>query len=238
MQRMLAIMMSIGLGTQASAQGLTERFLSRNDEPVSSYLAVRRLEARNQRFKVDGWLEACVELSAGSQLTWRITREGGSGYIRSKVLRKALEGERKALAQGDPARAVLSTENYTISAGPPAGATGVAQLELVPKRNDVLLIRGRALVSDPEADLLEVTGQLAKSPSFWTRNVAVVRRYLRIGGVRVPVETTSTADVRIAGTSHFRMTARYISINGQPLGTGDEATAECDGRNLAVVTAR
>lgn len=228
MKRILTVMMSIGLVTQVSAQEVAERFLARNDEPVASYLALRRLEARNQRFKVEGWLEACVELSSGSRLTWRVTREGGSGYIRSKVLRKALEAERSALAQGQPARAALSAGNYTISEGPPVGTIGVARLQLVPKRNDVLLIRGSVLVSDPEADLLEVEGQLAKSPSFWTRNVAVVRSYLRKGGVRVPVETTSTADVRIAGKSHFRMTSRYLSINGQVLGAEDaEGAAEC-----------
>lgn len=226
MKRILTIMMSIGLVAQASAQGVVERFLNRDDEPVTSYLAMRRLEARNQRFKVEGWLEACVELH-GSRLTWRVTREGGSGYIRSKVLRKALEAERDALALGHPARAALSPENYTISEGP-SGTLGMARLDLTPKRNDVLLIRGHVLVSDPEADLLEVAGQLSKSPSFWTRKVAVVRRYQRKGGIRVAVETTSTADVRIAGQSQFLMTSRYISINGQTFSGNDaEAPTEC-----------
>jgi len=226
MKRILTIVMSIGLVAQASAQSVADRFLNRDDEPVSSYLAMRRLEARNQRFKVDGWLEACVELSHGSLLTWRVTREGGSGYIRSKVLRKALEAERDALAQVPPARAALSPENYTISEAH-SDAPGVARLDLIPKRNDVLLIRGNVLVSDPEADLLELAGQLSKSPSFWTRNVAVVRRYLRKGGIRVAVETTSTADVRIAGKSHFQMTSRYISINGRTLSDDAEGPTEC-----------
>jgi hypothetical protein len=47
--------------------------------------------------------------------------------------------------------------------------------------------------------------------------VDIVRRYERVGGVRVPVEMSSTADVRIAGASSFVMTYDYTMINGQPI---------------------
>ena len=41
------------------------------------------------------------------------TAEGGSGYIRSKVLRAVLEGEREVIAQGETARSSLAPANYT-----------------------------------------------------------------------------------------------------------------------------
>ena len=47
----------------------------------------------------------------------------------------------------------------------------------------------------------------------------IVRRYERIGGVRVPVSIESVAHVLIAGRSTFKMTYEYETINGQHVGT-------------------
>lgn len=205
---------------------LVGRFLTRDDQPLRSYVALRRLEARNQRFKVEGWIEACVE-QANTAFTYRIHREGGSGYIRNKVLRKALDGERDLIANGDPARSGLSAANYEFSWEPTGDRIGEAALILKPRRKDALLIDGRAYVTDPEADLLRVEGRLTKTPSFWTRTVDITRRYEWRGGVRVPVETTSTADVRLAGRSTFRMSADYVSVNGLPVSGAESARIAC-----------
>jgi hypothetical protein len=73
--------------------------------------------------------------------------------------------------------------------------------------------------------MVRVEGRLSENPSWWTRRVDVVRRYERIGGVRVPVEMTSTADVRIAGMSTFAMRYDYTAINGRRVST--PASAAC-----------
>jgi hypothetical protein len=64
---------------------------------------------------------------------------------------------------------------------------------------------------------------LVKRPSFWTRRVQIVRDYGRIGGVRVPLATGSTADILFAGQSTFSMTYEYESINGVPVEAGTPA---------------
>jgi hypothetical protein len=45
-----------------------------------------------------------------------------------------------------------------------------------------------------------------------------VRRYERLGGVRVPVSIESVAHVLIAGRSTFKMTYEYETVNGQRVG--------------------
>ncbi len=215
MRQLLMTFLVMALGTPAAAQDLIQRFLLREDQPVTQYSAFRRLEARNERFNAEGWLEACVVLEAQRQWSFRVIREGGNGYIRKNVLRKALESEREAIARGEPARAALSLDNYVIAAeAPDAGRLGEAALLLVPRRQDVLLVSGRVVVTDPEADLLRIEGRLSKAPSFWTRSVEVVRRYARRAGVRVPIDMVSTAEVRVAGRSQFHVSYDYLSING------------------------
>jgi hypothetical protein len=79
----------------------------------------------------------------------------------------------------------------------------------------MFLVDGLVTVT-ADADIIRVEGRLAKSPSFWTRRVDVVRHYGRVEGVRVPLGMESTAEVRVVGTSMFRMTSTYLEVNGVP----------------------
>jgi hypothetical protein len=62
---------------------------------------------------------------------------------------------------------------------------------------------------------VRLQGQLAKSPSFWIKNVGIVRTYDRIAGVVVPIALTSTAQVRMLGAATLRMTYIYSEIDGR-----------------------
>src|SRR5262245_58101885 len=101
--RWIACLLAAASMHVSPGEELTMRFLNREDAPLIEYVAWRRLEARNERFKVEGWLETCVSLSATRGFAFAIQREGGSSYIRNKVLRKALDGERDLIANGDAA---------------------------------------------------------------------------------------------------------------------------------------
>lgn len=249
MTRLLALGIALSLTSTVAAQdpispdgSLLERFLSRQAEPVVQYRATRRLEAENKRFNVKGWMEVTTELSPERGFTWTVIDEGGSGYIRNKVLRKTLEGEAQALRNNDPSKAALSETNYTFALTAPAKSPatrapsddegedptptiegtnghGHARLFITPKRKDMMLVNGAVVVAAADADLVQVEGRLSKTPSWWTRSVDIVRRYARVGGIRVPILTESTANVRIAGRSAFKMTYTYHMINGRDVAT-------------------
>lgn len=190
-----------------------QRFLSRADEHVTRYRALRRLEAHNKRFKKHGWLEAWTELTADGRFTFEIVRTGGSEYIINKVLRPLLENEEKLFASGDAGRSAVTLENYELEGAEAAGHDLVKVL-VKPRREEVSLIDGAMFVTKQEADLVRVEGRLAKNPSFWTKRVDVVRRYDRVRGMRVPVRLDSVAQVRFAGTSTLSVTYEYAMING------------------------
>jgi hypothetical protein len=193
-----------------------QRFLSRPPEHLTSYRALRTLRASNKRFKKEGWLTAWTELDPQGGFRYEIVSEGGSDYIRRKVLHKMLDGERDAIASGQPGRVALSLANYRFSVMSDDGQ--VAKLQIVPLRADTLLVNGTVTIEAGTGDLLSVEGRLAKNPSFWTNRVEVSRRYGRVAGVRVPLKVDSTASVKFAGTSEFSMTYEYASINGSAVG--------------------
>jgi hypothetical protein len=200
----------------ADVQPALDRFLSRPDEPITQYRARRVLEGHNARFKMHGAIEAVTELSPEGRFSYTIVNETGSDYIRDKVLRPILETEAKVLASGDPSRSALTTDNYDIGGGELA-EPGIVKLFARPRRKEVSLIDGAVFITSAESDLVRVEGRMAKNPSFWTSRVDLVRRYDRIGGVRVPVRLDSTAQIKLAGESTLSMTYDYEMINGNEL---------------------
>ena len=88
-----------------AAEHSIQQFLAQ-DDTVRPYRATRHLEAANGSRKA--WLEATTEYSPVAGFRYEITGEGGSGYIRSKVLRAVLEGEQDVIANGETARSSLA----------------------------------------------------------------------------------------------------------------------------------
>src|SRR6185295_16867336 len=146
-----------------------------------------------------------------------IVSEDGSDYIRSKVFRATLETERKMWAAGTPDQSLLTPANYEFEERG-AEPDGLHSLAVTPRRKDVLLVDGTIFLNPDDGELVRMEGRLSKSPSFWTRRVAIIRWYRRIVGFRMPTALESVANVRIAGVSTFRMSYEYESINGQRVG--------------------
>jgi hypothetical protein len=203
--------------TQSPAHSsLIQRFLARNDPPPKQYRALRRLDAESTKLGAKAWMDAWSDMDANG-FRYKIAAEGGSGFIRSHVLKSWLEAEEKSWGAKNPQRSEVTLDNYVIEDGAtPAGE--LARFDVKPRRKDVLLITGSVFVNPADSDLVRVEGRLSKTPSFMTRRVDVVRTYGRIAGVRVPVVIESVAQVLIAGRSTFRMTYEYESINGEHVG--------------------
>jgi hypothetical protein len=189
------------------------QFLAR-DGTQPPYRAVRRLEAENG--SRNGWIEAITEYSPEAGFRYEITAEGGSGYIRAKVLKAVLEGEREVIAQGETARSSLTPSNYSFH---PNGidADGLANVLLSPRRKERVLVSGMMALNASDGALVRLQGRLAKSPSFWVKNVDIVRTYGRVDGKVVPVALETKAQVRFLGDATLRMTYVYSEIDGRRL---------------------
>lgn len=222
----MLVALIVGLSTAslgarpAPAVNALQRFLARGESPTVAYRALRHLEASNPHFGVTGWMDVWTEFDEARGLRFEVVREGGSGYIRSRVLLKALEGEQKMWLDREPQRAALTEANYSFEDGA-LGPEGLHSVGIRPRRKDVLLVDGAIFLEPDDGELRRIEGRLSKAPSFWTRHVEIVRRYEKIAGVRVPVSIESVASVLVAGRSTFRMTYQYETINGQHVGNPD-----------------
>ena len=221
------MMSAVAAGALAGARQdpptIIQRLVSRHADPPQQYRALRRLEAQSDKLGGSAWMEAWTEVDPAAGFRYQIVGEGGSGFVRGRVLRPWLDSEKKMWDAGDPERASFTHENYAFV---DHGRTpdGLACLGVTSRRKDMLLVDGSIYVKADDGELVRIEGRLSKSPSFWTRKVDVVRHYQRINGVRVPTSIESVAQVLIAGRSTFKMTYEYETINGLRVGAPQPRT--------------
>jgi hypothetical protein len=205
-------------GTSAStaAEPVFEQVLAKsNTVAPPPYRAFRRMEGGIADSERRGWLEVWTEYTAERGFTYEVVREGGSEYVRNKILKGMLVSEQKLIASGKRLHASLESKNYLFEDG---GITdeGLQRVLLKPAKKSDGILNGSVLV-DPESGLITtIQGRLVKSPSFWLRDVDVTYKYAHVGNRVVPVEMTSTGRVRMFGRSNFRMVYDYESIDGRP----------------------
>ena len=223
-----AFLVSTGhLSAAGSATPQFERVLARsNTVTPPPYRAYRRLEGGLTDGDKRGWLEAWTEYRPGRGFSYEIVDEGGSDYIRNKVLRGMLSTEKDLIAAGKRLRASLESKNYEFEDG---GYTdsGLQRILLKPVKQSDGLVNG-SIVLDKSGAVTRLQGRLVKSPSFWLRDVDVSWKFAHVGGHVVPVEMTSSGRVRMFGRSSFRMVYDYVSVDGRPTGTGLKAALRDD----------
>lgn len=198
-------------------------FLTTPDERLTSYRALRTLEAASRGGNMRAQMTAWTSLDPEHGFSYAIVSESGSGAIRQRVLKAALEAERSMTNGGELDRGALTPANYDFS-DTGTMRDGLVRIALAPRRRDTALVDGSMFLVPDSADLVSVEGRLVKRPSFWTRRVDVVRRYARVNAVRVPLGLWSTAQVLIVGESTFSMTYEYHAINGRAVVRGDAAS--------------
>ena len=222
---LVAALLVAHAGAAGPANGspvILQRFFALDDPTPSQFRALRHLEARNEKFEKSAWMDVWTEADA-SGFRYHIVCEDGSDYIRSKVFRASLDAEREMWAAGAPDEGALTPANYVFE-DRGAQPDGLTSLLVKPRRKNVLLVDGSIYLNPDDGELVRMEGQLSKTPSFWTKQVEIVRWYQRINGFRMPTALESTANVRIAGVSTFRMTYEYESINHQRVGSPQPRT--------------
>ena len=96
-------------------------------------------------------------------------------------------------------------------------------LKLISTPNPALRVHG--VVKTPN-----VEGKLSKNPSFWTSLVNIVRHYARIGGVRVPVASETTAKVKFVGNAQLDVFYDYLTVNGRAVAVSERRSAGLSSR--------
>ena len=162
---------------------------------------------------------------------FEVLSEDGWKSANRRVLREMLATESDSSHPDTRTMSRLTSDNYTfrlIEAGSLEGRTAYV-IDVVPKRQDKSLFRGRIWVDAEDYALSRVEGEPAKNPSFWTRKVHFVQQYRKDGAYWFPAMTTSVTDARMFGATdvnirHFD----YKPISAAPTGIPNSSSMEAN----------
>ena len=90
--------------SSTAAPAILERFFALDAPAPWQCRALRHLEARNEKFEKNAWMDVWTEADA-TGFRYQVASEGRSGYIRKRVFLAALAGEEKMWRDGEPQRA-------------------------------------------------------------------------------------------------------------------------------------
>lgn len=128
-----------------------------------------------------------------------------------KVVRKILEHE-AAAEKAHPSPTAVTRENYDFADQGRQMLEGVNcyVLGLKPKREESSLVEGRAWVDPNTFAVRKIEGKMAKSPSWWVKDVDLVVTFGEIGGVWIQTASHAVADVRVVGK--YTVLGRAIDV--------------------------
>jgi Outer membrane lipoprotein-sorting protein len=140
---------------------------------------------------------------------YTILKSEGSSRGES-IVRKVLDHEAEMASHADQHAVTARNYNFALLGHETIDGRDCYVLQLLPKRETVELIRGKAWVDAGDFTIRRMEGSPAKSPSLWIKNLTVTINYADVSGVRVATSTKSVANIRFAGT-HV-LTSRQLNL--------------------------
>jgi hypothetical protein len=144
-------------------------------------------------------VKAEINVVPPSQRDFKIVETKGSDRG-EKVVRKILEHEADA-EKITPSPTGVTRDNYDFSLSGRQMFEGVScyVLTMKPKRQEPSLVDGRAWVDPDTFAVRKIEGKMAKSPSWWVKDVNLVVNFGEIGGIWMQTASHAVADVRVIG---------------------------------------
>ena len=142
-----------------------------------------------------------------------------SGSLRSEfVVRNVIQHEMEVTTSVPKARsAALTRENYEFAYLGKGDVDGHSAylLQLIPRRDQAELIRGRVWVDEQTFRIRRIEGDLAKAPSWWVKSVHLQLEFADFQGIWVQTNMDARAEVRCFGNQE--LTSRVLNYDRAPL---------------------
>jgi hypothetical protein len=187
-----------------SADEVISRLIDRNsqrDTLGGGYTGSRRYVLENHRLNKRAEMLVSVKCDPNGTKHFEIVSEEGWKSANKHVVSKMLESETETSQPQIRPTTSLTPENYQFQmlGNDSLDARPAYVIQVLPKREDKYLFKGRIWVDAEDFAVVRVEGKPAKNPSFWTHSVHFVQRYHKSGAFWFPLSTESVTDARIFG---------------------------------------
>jgi hypothetical protein len=125
----------------------------------------------------------------------------GDGFVKTNVITRLLQSEVEHVEKGEQTDSSVDFTNYKFyyKGMENVGGHDMHVFQVKPRRKAPGLFKGRMFLDVHTAALRRMEGTLAKSPSFFVKNLQFVQDFDTIEGITVPTVLHSSAKARIIG---------------------------------------
>ena len=178
--------------------------------------AVRSYKVKTDKGRVLASEKVLMEYRAPNRETFTTRSGNGSQYIRSHVFRKLMKFEADKIRLGKDQDSMIAPGNYTLQlvGEDTLGGAECLIVRAFPLRKERQLFRGTIWIEAQNFAILKIAGDLAKSPSFWVKNVHFAREYLKVGEFWLPSSEQAVSQVRLFGQATLTIDYYDYTING------------------------
>jgi outer membrane lipoprotein-sorting protein len=177
-----------------------ERAQADNQSNLRPYTATReyRVLSGEHDERLDSAVKASVSFVPPDKQ--KFTIDSASGNERGiAAIKRILESESEMRDAGTSAGFTRQNYDFAMDARGSADGRQCYILTLKPKHREKQLIAGRIWVDAQNYLPRKVEGELAKSPSWWVKNVHVVLHFADVNGMWLQSATEAIAELRVFG---------------------------------------
>jgi hypothetical protein len=190
---------------------------------LGQYSGMRLYILENERMHKRAQMLVRIKFEPTGAKHFEIVSEEGWEAANKHVLRKMLSSEEETSTPEQQNKTQLNFENYyfSIAGTEDIGGRPVYVLDVLPKRRDKYLFRGRIWVDAEDFALVQAEGQPAKNPSFWTSSIRFTQFYSKHGQFWFAARTQSVTDALIFGKTN--VTISYFGYDAKSNGIDNPA---------------
>lgn len=179
------------------------------------YSGLREYRLRNYRF--DKEAAASVQLShrPNEKKTFVIVASSGSMKLLN-IIDKLLVTEVELSGPGKSAEYAITPANYEarLQSSEAMSETCCYVIDLIPKRKNKYLIKGVAWVDRCSFGVVRLEGSTSASVSMWVGAPHITQEFAEIGGVWLPIRTTSFSTNSLLGVSELDIRYTHYVVRG------------------------
>lgn len=204
---------------QSSAADLFSKLIARHhwqEVRLVHLYEVRTYSVKNASGKMLAEEAVVMQYIAPRTVTFAIRSGEGSRFIRRDVFQRLLSTEKNRVRADKDRDSLITPENYTLEivGTDRIGSSGCLVVHAAPKRKETDLFDGKIWIDDQDFAIVKITGHLAKSPSFWIKQVDFVRDYQKIDGFWLVSREEVVSNVRIFGKEKLAIDYQDYTVNG------------------------